>query len=237
MALWLAQFGQWLRRRWPLLVIGWLAAACTVVESTGDQTVIQFYNPFTTVGLGPSALRILYLVAGIVLLLVGWRITDYIVALAGFVIGAGVGMSLAPAGNEAVMLLALVAGGFIGAMLAIALQPVAVFLVGAYLGAIITGQAWAAFDPMPIPVWASVLGGVIGGLLMLALAFQLLVLVSAALGALLVSMALGLPLLWTMILFVIGVVIQVLLASATSTPLMTRRRVVRRRYVREPLDV
>jgi hypothetical protein len=219
------------------VAIGLLAAACTVVETTGDQTVIQFYNPFATAGLGPSALRILYLVAGVVLLIIGWRITDYIVGLAGFVIGAGIGMSLAPVGNEIVTLLALVAGGLIGAVLAIILQPVALFLLGAYLGVIITGQAWAAFDPTPVPVWASVLGGVIGGLLMLALAFQLLVLVSAALGAFLVSMALGLPLLWTIVLFVLGVLVQVLLASATSTPIVRRRRVVRRRYVRDLLDV
>jgi hypothetical protein len=219
---------RWLQTRLPLALAG-LLAACTVVDTSGNQTIIQFYNPFGNLGLGPDVLRILYLVAGAVLLVFGWRIADYIVALAGFVIGAGIGLSVAPPGNEVVAIIALVAGGLIGAVLAVALQFVAIFLIGAYLGAVVTAQLWVAFSAVPVPTIALIIGAVIGGLLLLALSFQFIVFVSAAIGALLVGMALGLDALWIVALLVLGIIIQVILASATRTPIVYRRRVVRRR--------
>ncbi|MBI5670973.1 MAG: hypothetical protein HZC41_23515 [Chloroflexi bacterium] len=220
----------------PLLLVGLVASACTVVQTTGDQMVIQFYNPFEAVGLAPSALRVLYIIAGALLLLLGWRIADFVVGLAGFVIGAGIGMSLVPPGNEALTLVALVAGGLLGAVLAVALQYVAIFLVGAYLGAVLTAQLWAALAVTPVPTLALLIGAVIGGLVLLALSFQFLVIVSAAIGALLIGMALGLPLLWTVLLFVLGLIVQVALARFSGTPVVYRR-VYRRRVVRDPLDV
>lgn len=221
-----------LQTRLPLLLVGLLAAACTAVETTGDQTIIQFYNPFTNVGIAPSTLRVLYIVAGALLLILGWRIADYIIGLAGFVIGAGIGMSLVPPGNEALTLIALVAGGLLGAVLAVALQYVAIFLVGAYVGAVLTAQLWTAIAATPVSTLALIIGAVIGGLVLLGLSFQFLVIVSAAIGALLISMALGLPFVWTAVLFVLGIIVQVALARFSGTPVLYRRRVYRRRVVR-----
>ncbi len=224
-----------LRTRLPVLAVGLLAAACTVVETTGDQMIIQFYNPFTQAGIAPSTLRVLYVVVGALLLLLGWRLADYIIGLAGFVVGAGIGLSLVPSGNEVLTLIALVAGGLLGAVLAVALQYVAIFLLGAYVGAVLTAQLWLALAAAPVPTLALIIGAVIGGLLLLALSFQFLVIVSAALGALLIGMALALPLLWTVLLFVVGIIMQVVLTRATGTPVLYRRRVYRRRVVHDDI--
>lgn len=225
-----------LQSRLPLLLVGLLAAGCTAVQTSGNQMVIQFYNPFENVGLAPSTLRVLYIIAGVLLLLAGWRIADYVIGLAGFVIGAGIGMSLVPPDNEVLTLIALVAGGLLGAVLAVALQYVAIFLVGAYVGAVLTAQLWAALAAGQVSTLVLLIGAVIGGLVLLALSFQFLVIVSAAIGALLIGMALGLPLLWTVVLFVVGLILQVGLARVTGTPIVYRR-VYRRRVARDPLDI
>lgn len=228
---------KWMQTRLPLLLVGIVAASCTTIQTTGDQAIIQFYNPFTNAGIAPSTLRVLYIVAGALLLILGWRLADYIIGLAGFVIGAGIGMSLVPPGNDALTLIALVAGGLLGAVLAMALQYVAIFLVGAYVGAVLTAQLWAAISVTPLPTLALIIGAAIGGLVLLALSFQFLVIVSAAIGALLIGMALGLPLLWTAVLFVVGIIVQVALARFSGTPIVYRRRVYRRRVARDPLDI
>jgi uncharacterized membrane protein len=119
----------------------------------------------------------------------------------------------------------------------VALQYVAIFLVGAYVGAVLTAQLWTAIAATPVSTLALIIGAVIGGLVLLGLSFQFLVIVSAAIGALLISMALGLPFVWTAVLFVLGIIVQVLLARVSGTPVLYRRRVYRRRVVRDPLDI
>jgi hypothetical protein len=220
-----------------IVVVGMLASACTTVTNAGGTTEIQFYNPLDTVGIAPSALRILYILIGILLLVAGWRLVDYIVAVAGFIVGASLGVSLLGNGNEVMALVGLVAGGLIGAVLALALQYVAIFAIGAYIGAILTAQIWALVSAAVLPTAVLIVGAIIGGVIVLALSFQFMVLVSAAVGAVLIGQVLALGPVWIFVLFILGVIVQVALASATRTPIFVRRRVVRRRIVRRRAEI
>jgi hypothetical protein len=220
-----------------IILVGMLASACSTVTTAGGQTQVRFYNPFDTVGIAPSALRILYILVGILLLVAGWRLVDYIIAVAGFIVGASLGVSLLGNGNEIMALVGLVAGGLIGAVLALALQYVAIFAIGAYIGAILTAQIWALLSAAPLPTAVLIVGAIIGGIVVLGLSFQFLVLVSAAIGAVLIGQVLNLGALWIFVLFILGVIVQVALASATRTPIFVRRRVVRRRIVRRRAEI
>jgi len=216
-----------------LALLGGVAlSACSTVVVAPNETVIRFYNPLDNLGLAPSVLRIVYIIAGILLLVAGWWVYEYIVAIAGFLVGASLGLSLVGGThNEAIAFLALIAGGLIGALLALVLQYVAIFFIGAYIGAVVTAQLWAALSTTPVPDLAIVIGGIVGGLILLTLAYQFIVLVSAAVGAVLLGTALNLGVVWMLVFFIVGIILQYALTRITGSDAFVRRRYVRRRVV------
>lgn len=193
-------------------------------ESTAI-TLDNFLDRLVTVPQSPL-MQILFIIGGIILLVAGWRVYDFIVVIAGFLIGASIGISLVgPTENTLLLVAALLIGGLIGAVLGIFLYYVAVFVIGAYIGILITGALASALTVTPVSPVVLLIGGLIGGLVLIGLSFEFLVLLSSLVGAQLITLALGLNPLWTLVLAVIGVIIQLVLVRSFNYDFRRRRRV------------
>jgi hypothetical protein len=168
--------------------------------------------------------RLLMVVGGVILLVAGWRIYEVIIVIAGFLIGASVATSLVITDSTLMNLVILIIGGLIGAALSVFVYYVAVFLIGAYIGIALTGGLAAAMGFTPVSALILLIGGVLGGALLVGLSFEFLVLVSALVGAQMLTLALGLDAIWTILLAVIGVVVQLVLMRAYKYPVRRRPR-------------
>lgn len=168
--------------------------------------------------------RILLVVGGVLLLIAGWRIYDFIIIVAGFLIGALIAGSLVTTDNTFISLVVFLVGGLIGALLSAVLYYVAVFMIGAYLGISLTGALANALSLAPVSPLALLVGGVIGGLVLLGLSFEFLVLVSALVGAQMLTLGFGLNVVWTLIFAVVGVIVQLGLLRVYNYDFRRRRR-------------
>ena len=162
--------------------------AGSIVETTetlAENTVETFNSVLDRLLVTPrSALvRALLIVAGILLLVAGWRIYDYIVVIAGIVVGATVALSLVTTNETLVMIGAMIIGGLIGALLGVFLYYVAVFVIGAYIGIVLTGAVIDMLSNTPPSPVILLIGAVVGGLLLIGLSFEFLVLLSSLVGA------------------------------------------------------
>jgi hypothetical protein len=114
-------------------------------------------------------------------------------------------------------------GGLVGALVSIFLYHVAVFIIGAYIGILLTGSIAAALSLTPVSPLALLIGAIIGGLILLALSFEFLVLLSAVVGAQMLSLGLGLDAIWTFVFALIGIVAQLGLMRAYKYDFRRRR--------------
>jgi hypothetical protein len=149
---------------------------------------------------------LLLVVGGVILLAGGWRVYDYIVVIAGFLIGAAIALSLVTSESTLITIAAILTGGLIGAFLAIYAFALGVFLIGAYVGIVLTGALAGELSPLIL-----LLGGIIGGLLLLRLSFHFLVVVSSVVGAQMLTLGLALEPIWTIILAIGGIILQMYL--------------------------
>ncbi len=168
--------------------------------------------------------RVLLVLGGVVLLAAGWRVYDYVVIIAGLLIGALLAASLVRDDNTALTIGALLVGGLIGAAVSYFLYYGAVFLIGAYIGIVLTNAIASALGLEPVSSLALLVGGLIGGLVLIGLSFEFLVLLSSLVGAQLLALGLGLGPVWTLIFTVVGVVIQFGLIRAYKYDFRRRRR-------------
>lgn len=172
--------------------------------------------------LGPvtDALRGLYALAGLALLLAGYKIYRFTVALPGFLIGAvvGAGMGYGEEGRVVLAILGLILGSLAGAALALLLHDLAVFLVGAGFGALV-GLLLSDVSSEEAALWSIVIGGLIGGALLLSLSHAWIVLFSSAVGAALFGSAVGAGPGWMLALCLVGVGAQYGLAQALGETL------------------
>jgi hypothetical protein len=171
-----------------------------------------------------DAARVLLVIGGVVLLIAGWRIYEFIIVLAGLLMGASVGLALVGESEMLIQAAALLIGGLIGAALAVFLYYVAVFLIGAYIGIILTGAIAVALGVDPVSSLVILIGAIVGGLLLLALSMELLILLSALVGAQLLSLGLGLGPEWTLIFAVLGVIVQLIAARSFGYDIRRRPR-------------
>lgn len=168
--------------------------------------------------------RVLLIIGGVLLLVVGWRIYDWVILIAGFVLGAALATSLVTTTDSLTALFVMLIGGLLGAALSIVLYQVAVFFIGAYVGILITRSVGTLLALTPVTPVALLIGGLLFGLLFLGLSFQFLIVVSALIGAQMLTLGLGLNAAWTLILFVIGLVVQFVLARTYRIDLRRTRR-------------
>jgi hypothetical protein len=170
----------------------------------------------------------LFLLLGLVLAFFGRALVVVNIAVLGALLGAVAGSALlsallaagmAPPGGlalEVLQIIALVLGAIVGWVLAGLVRRVAVFVLGAIVGAAALTQAAATWPGLLPPDLAWIVGALLGGVLMLALEGPLLKLGTAVLGGILVASALGslLPPEWTAVAPLAGLAVAVLGAAA-----------------------
>lgn len=152
---------------------------------------------------------------GAVILLFGRKIFWLCVAAVGFAAGVEVAPHLVQQPSPLLALTFALVLGFIGALLALFLQKIAIAVVGFLAGGkLATAVAAAFFAQHAQYFWLTFLiGGVLGTVLLLALFDWALIFVSAVVGAHLIQSALALPSSGTAILFVILVLVGVLVQT------------------------
>jgi hypothetical protein len=173
--------------------------------------------------------RVLLILGGVVLLVAGWRIYDFITLIAGFLIGALVALSLLNTDNTLITLAAILVGGLVGAALGYFVYMIAIFLIGAYLGIVVVNGLAFQLSAAPINPVVLLIAALLGGLILLGLSFQFLILLSALVGAQMLTLGLGLTPIWTLIFAAVGIIVQLGLARTYNFDWRRRPRRVYRR--------
>jgi len=206
------------------------------IGETLSNTNISFVNPLTGEGFTVTLFRVLYAVGGLVLLFLGWRFFRVALSVGGFVVGSSIGASIAlqaGLGQFAVLLSSLLVG-VVGALLALFAFWIGVALAGGYVGWLlaeaITSWLSIQFANPNTLLLVLIVGAVLGAALAIALAFELTVVLTAYLGAVMVAAGFGLigsgtGFVWVVALFILGLVVQVVIARRTGGSAFQRRAV------------
>src|SRR5262245_25077887 len=112
---------------------------------------------------------IVLVLAGALTCFAGHRLFRFVLAIWGFILGAGIGSSMMGAENALGMIVAGLIGGLVGALVLVFAYFVGVALVGAGLGALVTHLTWrqlAASDPPAAVIIAASMAGAIGAMLL-----------------------------------------------------------------------
>lgn len=170
--------------------------------------------------------RIVMVVGGVVLLIAGWYVYEWVILIAGFLIGGTVALGLVTSSDALLGLVVFLVGGVIGAALGAVLYYIAVFLIGGYIGIALTEAIAVALNLTPITLLAVIIGFILGGIVLVLLSMELLVVLSAVVGAQMIALALNLGVGWVLLLALIGIILQ--FAAARSRGVDFRRRPMRR---------
>lgn len=200
--------------------------ATTIAAETTAASAQNLLDRLLTVPTSPLA-RVLLVAGGLILLLAGWRVYEYIILIAGFLIGALIASSLVVSDAVIINIVVLLIGGLLGVALSALIYPIAVFIIGAYVGIALTSGLASAFGLAPASSIVLLFGGLIGGLVLISLSFQFLILLSAVVGAQVLALALGLSAIWVVLFAIIGVVVQLGLVRALDYDYRSRPRYVR----------
>lgn len=212
-----------------VLVLCLLGAAAAAAQTDVIETATNITQgllarlaqaPQSDVGRG------LLILGGIILLFAGWLVYEFVIALAGFLVGATVALSLVPDANTLLTIVLILVGGLIGAAIGGLLYYVAVFLIGGYTGMAVTNAIVVAITQATPSEIVLIIGFIVGGIILLLFSFELLIVVSSIVGAQMIAQGLGLGIEWVLILALVGIVLQ---AAATRARGYTFRRAPRRR--------
>lgn len=170
-----------------------------------------------------SSVPIISALIGVVILLFGRKLFWLCVAAVGFAAGVEFAPHFVHEPSTLLMLTFAIALGFIGALLALFLQKVAIAIAGFLAGGKLAIAIAAAFLVHPEQYyWLTFLiGGIVGAILLLLLFDWALIALSSVVGAYLILGAIALPPSGTSILFIalvaIGVIVQVTSMRRTRT--------------------
>lgn len=190
-----------------ILAVALLISASPVYAQDGTNDLNTFFENLASPP-RTALTSVLLVMGGALLLLLGWRIYEYIIVIAGALIGAVTLLTVAEDANTIIQIGAFLIGGLVGAVLAIFVYYVAVFLIGFYTGVALTNAIAVGLSLTPVSTFALLLGGIIGGVVLLALSFELLVILSSVVGAQMLATGLDLGIEWTFLFAVVGVLIQ-----------------------------
>jgi hypothetical protein len=181
-----------------------------LTTTTAEATAATLDEFLTTLVQTPKSdvARVLLIGGGLILLVAGWRIYEIIILIAGFIMGASIASALVVTDSLLVSTAVLLLGGIIGAVLSVFLYYIAVFFIGAYIGMALTNGLAVTLGLLPVSALALLLGGMIGGIVLVGLSFEFLIVLAALVGAQMLTLGLGLDAIWTLILAVIGVIVQ-----------------------------
>jgi hypothetical protein len=205
------------------IVTGTINAA----QATTD-ILVNFFDRLTQTP-ESTLMRVIMIVVGLVLLVAGWRVYEFIIVIAGAMVGAAIASSLVVSPDATTNLIVLLVGGVIGALLSFFLYYVAVFLIGVHFGILLTNGLATTLSLQPVSPLVLLIGGVIGGIILLGLSFQFLIILSSLVGAQLLVVALGLPTIWILPIALIGILLQFGLTRTYNYDFRRRRTVYRRR--------
>ncbi|MEY2487321.1 MAG: hypothetical protein QOH39_2969 [Verrucomicrobiota bacterium] len=152
-----------------------------------------------------------------VILFFGRKLFWLCVAAVGFAAGVEIAPHLVHEPSPILLLTFALVLGFLGALLALFLQKMAIavagFLIGGKLGMTIAAAFFASY--MQYSWLIFLIGGILGAILLLALFDWALIFLSSVTGAYLIESAFSLPPTGTSILFVVLVVIGVLVQAGS----------------------
>ncbi len=179
---------------------------CT--QSFSEPT--QWENALLRSPLTESAVRPLWLLAGVLLLLAGRRLHRFIIAAPGFLLGGTLGAILAADHSSQTMyvLAAALAGGILAAWLSYRVFRLGVFLCGALSSIVILNTLYTSTGIEQTPVIAILIAAVVGGTLFLGLIRVWMPLVSSALGTAILGIALDMDLWLMLLVLAVGVLVQ-----------------------------
>src|SRR5688572_2013046 len=107
---------------------------------------------------------IVLVLAGAVTCFAGHRLFRFVLAIWGFILGAGIGSSMMGGDSAVAMVVAGLVGGVLGALALVFAYFVGVALVGAALGAFLTHAAWSqaatADPPAVVIITVSIVGAI-----------------------------------------------------------------------------
>lgn len=190
-----------------LIVSTIFLTACSraeIMETLGMDELLGSLGPVDEVLRGCAVL------AGLALLIVGWKIYRFVVTFPGFLAGAVLGAWLGHrlSGELHWALLGLVIGGLIGVWLARVVHDIAVFGLGMLGGLYILYNLWGFIAEGSPTTLISGLSAILGGLTLLVLSRHWMVFLSSAIGATMVIWGLqGNPFLIP-VLFLGGIIVQ-----------------------------
>jgi hypothetical protein len=198
--------------------------AVDVTESAAKATATTVSDFITRLVQRPQseALRVLFIIGGLVLLLGGWRIYEFIILIAGFLIGASFASALVQDQGTTITIAAILVGGLIGAALSIFVYYLAVFLIGGYIGIVLTEGLASVLSLAPVSPIVLFIAAVLGGIVLVGLSFELLVLLAVVVGAQMISLGLGLGIEWTIVFVIIGVIVQLVAVRSVGYPIRRR---------------
>lgn len=154
---------------------------------------------------------LLYIAAGVLLLVLGRKLFWLFVAIVGFLLGLTYIPQLLPGQTDSVILTVSLIAGLLGALLAVLLQKFAVGLAGLAAGGYITYYLLqvSTMDTGQYQ-WLAILAGALLGAVLAGSMFDwALILITSASGAVLISEGIGLETYLLLIgLVVIGIIIQ-----------------------------
>ena len=170
--------------------------------------------------IGPSQeiLRVIAVVAGLILLVVGGKIYRFGVALPGFLVGAGLGVWLAHQLIDSwqVAIVGLIVGGLIGAWLSLVLHDLAVFVIGSIATVYILQGLWSILDNNPPSIFLLIILGIVGGVVLLATSKHWTILLSSIIGATMLGWGIPTSIWLIFIFFLLGIIVQYGMSRATG---------------------
>ena len=178
---------------------------------TGCSAEPEFLDAF---GFSAGIVRAVLIMVGLLYLLAGFKIHHFIIQLTGFIFGGLLGAMILTGITDQVQglmgLIGFVIGGIIGAGLALFLEQLGVFLIGAAVGAFLGASLFGVgFDSeASTMITFACIFGIVGGVIFLALYKAWIIGVTSLIGAILVGISTGAGPGVMLILFLFGVGVQ-----------------------------
>ncbi|GAB5492105.1 MAG: hypothetical protein Phog2KO_23200 [Phototrophicaceae bacterium] len=219
----LAQDGQPVDTDGDNIVIDTQQASDTIVQITestaeGISAIISsFLNRLYNIT-SNQYVQVIMVILGAVFLVAGWRIYNWIIILAGALVGATIALAAVGSVGATIEIIAFVIGAVIGGILGYYVYYGAVFVIGAYIGIVFATLVAQSLELLPISPLILFVVAIVGGLIMLGLSFELLVVLASVLGAQLIVMGLGLSpsAIWLGVFILVGIFLQISLTRRSG---------------------
>jgi hypothetical protein len=163
-------------------------------------------------GEGSVIIRLILVVVGLLYLLAGYAIHEFMIQLTGFIFGGIFGAivlsNLVEEFQGVMAIVGFIVGGIIGGAIALFLAALGVFVIGALIGTVITVVGFYG-NSNGDPPWALFcIGGLVGGFVMLALYKAWIIGVTSILGSVMLGLGIGAPPGYWILFFIVGIAVQ-----------------------------